>query len=106
MIGGIRLLISLGERSQMDRFYAARQVIEVRALFKDCRAFRRCRRASRDLACFDHRIGQDLVEGKRRYAPKACLYAKLDCRRKAFLARAKPTLRRTSRASVVGSPGA
>ena len=28
MIGGIRLLISLGERSQTDRFYAARQVIE------------------------------------------------------------------------------
>jgi hypothetical protein len=28
MIGGIRLLISLGERSQMDRFYAARLVIE------------------------------------------------------------------------------
>ena len=28
MIGGIRLLISLGERSQMDRFYAARLVID------------------------------------------------------------------------------
>ena len=28
MIGGIRLLISLVERSQMDQFYAARLVIE------------------------------------------------------------------------------